>query len=56
MAPVPFNKLLFLMLYFYSGDEYFLSSIDSCSNHTVKKDVDGFIKDEPFAIAKFFLG
>ena len=31
------------MLYFYSGDEYFLSSIVSSGDLTVEKDVGGFL-------------
>ena len=34
------------MLYFYSGDEYFLSSIVSYGNLTEEKDVGGFTRDE----------
>ena len=44
MAPVPFNKLLILMLYFYSEDEYFLSSIVSSGDLTVESDVGRFTK------------
>ena len=44
------------MLYFYYGDEYFLSSIISCGDLTVEKDVGGFSKDEPCTIAKFLFG
>ena len=46
LAPVPFNKLLILMLYFYSGEDYFLSSIVSCGGLAIDKDVGSFIKDE----------
>ena len=55
LAPVPFNELLILMIYFYSEDEYFLSSIVSCIDLTVEKDVSGFNKDEPCTIAKILL-
>ena len=34
------------MLYFYSSVQYFLSSIVSWGNLTIKKDVGGFIKDD----------
>ena len=56
LAPVTFNKLLILMLYFYSGDEYFLSRIVSCGDLTVAKDDGCLIKDEPCTIAKFLPG
>ena len=56
LAPVPFNELLILKLYLYTGDEYFISSIVSCGDHTVEKDVGGFTKDDTCAIVKFFLG
>ena len=56
LTPATFSKLLILMLYFYSGDEYLLSSIVSCGDLTAEKDVGGFIKDEPCTIAKFLLG
>ena len=44
------------MLYYYSGDEYFLSGIVSCGDPTVEKDVGGLNKDEPCTISKFLLG
>ena len=50
LAPVPFNKFIILMLYFSSGNEYFLSSIVSCDDLTIEKDVGGFAKDESCTI------
>ena len=44
------------MLYFLSGDEYFLSSTVTGGDPTVDKDVGGFNKDESCTIAKFLLG
>ena len=55
LAPVPFNKLLILILYFYSGDEYFLSSIMSWDDPAIERNVVGLIKDEPCIIAKSLL-
>ena len=43
------------MLYFYSGDEYFLTSIVSCGDLTVDKAVGGITKDEPCTIPKCML-
>ena len=45
-----------MMFYFNSGDEYFHSSIVSCGDFTVEKDVGGFIKNESSTIAKFLRG
>ena len=56
LAPVPSNKLLILMLYLYSGDEYFLYGIVSCGDLTIEKDVGGFTKDNSSTIAKSMLG
>ena len=44
------------MRYFYSGDEFILSSIVSLGDLTIEKDVCGFIKDESCTIAKSLLG
>ena len=52
MAPAPLNKLLILLLYFYSGDEYILSSIVSWSDLSVEKNVGGLTKDESCLVAK----
>ena len=50
------QKLLILMLYFYSGDEYFLSSIVSWGDLTIEKNVGDLIKDESYIITKSLLG
>ena len=50
VAPVPCNKLLILGIYFYSGDDNFISSIVSCGELTVEKDVGRFIEDDSYAI------
>ena len=44
------------MLYFNSGDEYFLSSIVSSGDPAIEKDVGGFTKDYSCAIEKSMLG
>ena len=44
------------MLYFYSEDELFLSSIVSCGDLTIEKNVGGLNKDELCIIAKYLLG
>ena len=44
------------MLYFYPGDEYFLSSVVSWGDLTIEKDVGGLIKDESCIIATSFVG
>ena len=43
------------MLYLYSEDEFFLSSIVSWEDNTAERDVYSFTKDEPSTIAKFLL-
>ena len=48
--------MLILTLYFYSGNEYFLSSIVSCGDITIEKGGGGFIKDDSCTIAKSLLG
>ena len=43
------------MLYLYSGDEYFLSSIASSGNPTIERNAGGFTKDDSCTIAKSLL-
>ena len=55
LAPVPFNKLLILMLYFYTVDENFLSSAVSRGDIIIERNARGFIKDDSCTIAKSLL-
>ena len=43
------------MHYLNSGEEHFRSSIVSCGDITVEKNVSGFTMDDPCTIVKFLL-
>ena len=56
LAPVPFNKLLILMLYCYSGDEYFFSGIAPCGDLAIERNVGGLIKYDSCIIENALFG
>ena len=56
LASGPFNKLLILAPYSYSGDEHFLSIIVNWGDLSIEKDVGSFIKDVSWTIAKSLPG
>ena len=53
---ITFDNLITLLLYFYPEDEYFHSSIFTCGDPTMEKDVGSVTKDESCAITISMLG
>ena len=55
LAPVPFNKFFIQLSYFFSGHNFFLSSIVSFGNLKIEKNVGGLNKDVSSIIAMSWL-